>query len=131
MTGRIRYQQLGLAHPYRWLAALAGAGLWALLGAATGLYLVINGHHVTGMDNQVVWGLPHVFAILLILSGAGTLALAGLAPRLTGAAGDPWGRLGTATAMALLLGGLAVLSLDLGSPQRLLAALALNLHSSF
>ncbi|MFP4648059.1 MAG: NrfD/PsrC family molybdoenzyme membrane anchor subunit [Halorhodospira sp.] len=131
MTGRIRYQQLGLAHPYRWLAALAGAGLWALLGAATGLYLVINGHHVTGMDNQVVWGLPHVFAILLILSGAGTLALAGLAPRLTGASGDPWGRLGTATAIALLLGGLAVLSLDLGSPQRLLAALALNLHSSF
>ncbi len=131
MAARIRYHHVGREHPYQWLTALAGAALLALGGAASGLYLITAGHHVTGMDNQVVWGLPHVFAIALILAGSGAFAIAALAPRLAGPIGQPWGRLGTGVAVALLLGGLAILVLDLGSPQRILAAMRLNPLSSF
>ena len=131
MAARIRYHHVGREHPYQWLTALAGAALLALGGAASGLYLITAGHHVTGMDNQVVWGLPHVFAIALILAGSGAFGIAALAPRLAGPLGHPWGRLGTAAAIALLLGGLAILLLDLGSPQRILAAVWLNPLSSF
>ncbi|MCC3750065.1 MAG: polysulfide reductase NrfD [Halorhodospira halophila] len=131
MATRIRYQHLGTRHPLRWAAAMAGAGVLALIGAATGLYLIVAGHHLTGMGQQVVWGWPHVVAIGLILAGAGAFALAALAPGALGQSGEPWARLGTASAAALLVGGLAVLSLDLGSPQRILPPLELNLMSSF
>ncbi|ABM62726.1 NrfD/PsrC family molybdoenzyme membrane anchor subunit [Halorhodospira halophila] len=131
MAARIRYQHLGTRHPLRWAAALAGAGLLTLIGAAAGLYLIVAGHHLTGMGQQVVWGWPHVVAIGLILAGSGAFALAALAPTTLGHPGEPWARLGTVAAAALLIGGLAVLSLDLGSPQRILPPLELNLMSSF
>jgi len=31
------------------------------------------GHHITGMNNRIVWGLPHVFAISLIVTASGAL----------------------------------------------------------
>ena len=39
----------------------------------------VEGHHISGMNNQVVWGLPHVFAIFLIVAASGALNLASLA----------------------------------------------------
>ena len=125
-----RYRVLGAERPYPWLAALAGAAVLAAAGAATGAYLMTAGHHVTGLTTTVAWGLPHVFAITLILAGAGAFALAALAPGLA-ADGEAWGRLGTLASLGLLLGGLAVLGLDLASPHRLLPPGELNLLSSF
>ena len=46
-------------------------GLIALSFIGLGFYSFITleheGHWITGMNNQVVWGLPHVFAIFLII----------------------------------------------------------------
>ena len=39
------------------------------LGFYSFLTLEHEGHWLTGMNNQVVWGLPHVFAIFLIIAG--------------------------------------------------------------
>ena len=41
-----------------WTVAVIMAGLIALAGWSV-LYVEHNGHAVTGMNNQVVWGLPH------------------------------------------------------------------------
>ncbi|VAX01162.1 Sulfite reduction-associated complex DsrMKJOP protein DsrP (= HmeB), partial [hydrothermal vent metagenome] len=58
------------------------SGYWALLGflgllIAAGLgaawYMEHNGHWVTGMNNQIVWGMPHVFAVFLIVAASGAL----------------------------------------------------------
>ena len=38
-----------------------------------------EGHWITGMNNQIVWGLPHVFAIVLILAASGALNVASMA----------------------------------------------------
>ena len=59
-------------------------GLLGLLGLviATGLgsayYMEHNGHWVTGMSNQIVWGMPHVFAVFLIVAASGALNVASI-----------------------------------------------------
>jgi molybdopterin-containing oxidoreductase family membrane subunit len=40
---------------------LAGLGFIILLGLLAVWYMEHNGHHVTGMTNQIIWGTPHVF----------------------------------------------------------------------
>ena len=45
---------------------LGGLALVALLGLTAVWYMEHNGHIVTGMNNQIVWGLPHVFAVFLV-----------------------------------------------------------------
>ena len=52
------------------LLVLLGAFILAALGAV--FYMEHNGHWVTGMNNQIVWGMPHVFAIFLIAGFAET-----------------------------------------------------------
>ena len=37
-----------------------------------------QGHYVTGMNNQIVWGMPHVFAIFLIVAASGALNVASI-----------------------------------------------------
>ena len=39
-----------------YLAVVAGLGLIVALGLGAFLYMEHNGHWVTGMNNQVVWG---------------------------------------------------------------------------
>ncbi len=39
--------------------------LMIAVGLGAAFYMEHNGHVVTGMNNQIVWGLPHVFAIFL------------------------------------------------------------------
>ena len=114
------YRMLGL------LLALVVAGL----GAAH--FMDVNGHWVTGMNNHVVWGLPHVFAIFLILLASGVLNVAALASVFRIDAYKPMARVSAGLAICLLLGGLAVLVLDLGRPERIIEAMTYyNFRSVF
>ena len=99
------------------LAAFVAAGL----GAA--YYMETGGHIVTGMDNQIVWGLPHVFAVFLIVAASGALNVASIASVFGQRYYKPLAPLSGWLAIALLVGGLAVLALDLGRPERLIVAL--------
>ncbi|MEQ1807103.1 MAG: NrfD/PsrC family molybdoenzyme membrane anchor subunit [Burkholderiaceae bacterium] len=114
---------------------------WALLGLggvllAIGLgaahYMDVNGHVVTGMNNHIVWGLPHVFAIFMIVAASGVLNVASLGSVFGQAAYKPRAALSGLLCLALLAGGLMVLMLDLGRPDRvLIAATHYNFTSVF
>jgi len=95
------------------LTVLAGAGY------AAAHYMESYGHWVSGMNNQVVWGLPHVFAILLILSASGALNIGSMSSVFGQRHYKPWSRFSGLLAIVLLVGGLIVLVLDLGRPERL------------
>jgi molybdopterin-containing oxidoreductase family membrane subunit len=75
------------------------------------------------MDNQIVWGLPHVFAVFLIVAASGALNVASLASVFQRVEYKPLAPLSAWLAIALLAGGLAVLALDLGRPERLVVAM--------
>jgi len=94
----------------------------ALAGGAT-LFMEHEGHYVTGMNNQIVWGMPHVFAIFLIVAASGALNVASIGTVFGKPLYKPLGRLSGLLAVALLLGGLVVLVLDLGHPDRLIVAM--------
>lgn len=104
-------------------ALLAGLGAVILTGLLSALYMEHNGHWVTGMTNQVVWGMPHVFAIFLIVAASGALNVASISSVFNKKAYKPLSRLSAVLAVALLVGGLAVLVLDLGRPDRLIVAM--------
>ncbi len=118
---RTVYTELRPGIGFASLLALLGAAIAAGLGAA--LYMEKYGHIVTGMNNQIAWGLPHVFAVFLIVSASGVLNVASLASVFERAAYKPLARLSGLLAIALLAGGLAVLVLDLGRPDRLIVAM--------
>ena len=103
--------------------ALAAFGLLAGGGLLAAWYMEHNGHYVTGMNNQIVWGMPHVFAIFLIVAAFGALNIASIASVFGRTAFKPLSRLSGLMALALLAGGLAVLVLDLGRPDRLIVAM--------
>ena len=105
---------------------------WALLGwlgafsaAALGAswYMEHNGHWVTGVNNQIVWGTPHVFALFLVVAASGALNVASISSVFGRVMYKPLARLSTLLALALLAGGLMVLVLDLGRPDRLIVAM--------
>ena len=98
-------------------AAMVAVGL----GAAW--YMEHQGHWVTGMNNQIVWGMPHVFAVFLIVAASGALNVASIASVFGRVPYKPLARLSGLLAIALLVGGLAVLVLDLGRPDRLIVAM--------
>ena len=100
-------------------------GLGAIMALALGavLHMEHSGHHVTGMSNQIVWGMPHVFAIFLIVAASGALNVASIGTVFGKPLYKPLGRLSGLLAIALLLGGLMVLVLDLGHPDRLIVAM--------
>jgi len=104
-----------------WLLAALGAALAAVgLGAAH--YMEVEGHIVTGMNNHVVWGLPHVFAIFLIVAASGVLNVASIGSVFGKAAYKARAPLSGLLCLAMLAGGLMVLMLDLGRPDRLIVA---------
>ena len=98
-------------------------GLFAFAGAGASYYMEHYGHYVTGMSNQMVWGLPHVFAIFLIVAASGALNVASISSVFFKQDYKPLARLSALTSLALLAGGLAVLVLDLGRPDRLIVAM--------
>lgn len=104
-----------------WLVAALGAALVATgLGAAH--YMEVEGHIVTGMNNHVVWGLPHVFAIFLIVAASGVLNVASIGSVFGKAAYKARAPLSGLLCIAMLTGGLMVLMLDLGRPERVIVA---------
>jgi molybdopterin-containing oxidoreductase family membrane subunit len=114
-----------------WLLAALGS-LLLLIGLAAAHVMEAEGHVVTGMDNQVVWGLPHVFAIFLIVSASGVLNVASIGSVFGEQAYKPRAPLSGLLCLAMLAGGLLVLMLDLGRPERIIvAATHYNLTSVF
>tara|TARA_B100000315_G_scaffold249756_1_gene281485 strand:+ start:7557 stop:8783 length:1227 start_codon:yes stop_codon:yes gene_type:complete len=107
----------------KFYGALGLLGLAALIGVVAAYYMETNGHHVTGMNNQIVWGMPHVFAVFLIVASSGALNVASIGSVFGRTAYKPLARLSGLLAVALLVGGLAVLVLDLGRPDRLIVAM--------
>ncbi|ROR32166.1 NrfD/PsrC family molybdoenzyme membrane anchor subunit [Inmirania thermothiophila] len=108
------------------LGALVAAGLWAAW------QMEHHGHAITGMTNQIVWGLPHVFAVFLIVTASGALNVASVASVFGRKAYKPLAPLSAVLAIACLVGGLAVLVLDLGRPDRLVVAMTrYNFRSIF
>jgi Ni/Fe-hydrogenase subunit HybB-like protein len=117
----------------RYFYALVALGaLVTALGLGAAHYMEEHGHIVTGMSNRIVWGIPHVFAIFLIVAASGVLNVASI--------GSVFGKnvykarapLAGLLSIALLAGGLAVLLLDLGRPDRIIvAATNYNLSSVF
>lgn len=105
-----------------WTLGIILLGLVGLAGLSV-LYVEHYGHAVTGMNNQIVWGLPHVFAIFLIVAASGALNVASMASVFNNKAYKPLSRLSGILAISLLVGGLLVLVLDLGRPDRLLIAM--------
>ncbi len=99
------------------LTLLLGFGLYSALT------MEHMGHWITGMNNQVVWGLPHVFAIFLIVSASGALNVASIGTVFGRSIYKPLSRLSGLLALALLMGGLTILVLDLGRPDRLIVAM--------
>ncbi len=102
------------------LGALAFAMLLGLLAV---WYMEHNGHYVTGMSNQVIWGTPHVFAVFLIVAASGALNVASIASVFGKKFYEPMARLSALLAISLLAGGLVILLLDLGRPDRLIVAM--------
>ncbi|MDE2259574.1 MAG: polysulfide reductase NrfD, partial [Betaproteobacteria bacterium] len=105
----------------RYFYLLLAAGLLTVFGGLMAAHwMESRGHIVSGMNNQIVWGLPHVFAIFMIVSASGVLNVASV--------GSVFGRhvykarapLAGLLSIALLAGGLAVLMLDLGRPDRII-----------
>jgi molybdopterin-containing oxidoreductase family membrane subunit len=82
-----------------------------------------HGHIVTGMNNSIVWGTPHVFAVFLIVAASGALNAASIGSVFGRTLYKPLARLSALLAAALLVGGLAILVLDLGRPDRLIVAM--------
>ena len=114
-----------------WL--LFGAlGLFVLFGGAAWNYMHHHGHVVTGMNEQIVWGLPHVFAVFLIVAASGALNVASIASVFNKPMYKPLAPLSAILALALMLGGLLVLVLDLGRSDRLIVAMThFNFKSMF
>nr|MDP2192226.1 NrfD/PsrC family molybdoenzyme membrane anchor subunit [Rhodoferax sp.] len=104
-------------------ALLAALALITLLGLGAVWVMEHQGHIVTGMSNQIVWGLPHVFAVFLVVAASGALNVASMASVFGKTELKPLGPLSALLALALLLGGLTVLMLDLGRPDRLIIAM--------
>ena len=114
-----------------WLLAALG-GAVTLVGLVAAPAMELHGHAITGMDNQVVWGLPHVFAIFLIVAASGALNVASVGSVFGESAYKPLAPLSVLLTVALLAGGLMVLVLDLGRPERLVvAATHYNFRSIF
>ena len=101
---------------------LAVGGAVTLAGLAAAHWMEERGHVVTGMDNQVVWGLPHVFAIFMIVAASGVLNVASIGSVFDQPVYKKRAPLSGLLSLALLAGGLMVLMLDLGRPERVIVA---------
>jgi molybdopterin-containing oxidoreductase family membrane subunit len=119
---KIEYTSLQGKSP-AYYGLLGALGVMMLLGLLSMWHMEHNGHWVTGMNNQIVWGMPHVFAIFLIVAASGALNVASIASVFSKKIYEPMARLSALLAIALLAGGLVVLLLDLGRPDRLIVAM--------
>jgi Ni/Fe-hydrogenase subunit HybB-like protein len=119
---KIHFREWGIESSRYWGLLAVLAGIVAVAGLAV-LYMEHNGHWVTGMNNQVVWGTPHVFAVFLIVAASGALNVASIGSVFGKKVYKPLAPLSGLLAITLLVGGLLVLVLDLGRPDRLIVAM--------
>lgn len=119
---RITFQKLEDHSPFFW-GLLALHALVIVIGLGAFFYMEHHGHIVTGMNNAIVWGTPHVFAVFLIVAASGALNVASISSVFNNLAYKPFARLSGILAISLLVGGLMVLVLDLGRPERLTVAM--------
>ena len=118
----LRYTSIDGNSP-AYLGLLGFFGLFLLAAFVAFINMEHEGHWITGMNNQIVWGMPHVFAIFLIVAASGALNVASIASVFGKKLYKPLSRLSAVLAVALLAGGLAVLVLDLGRADRLIVAM--------
>jgi molybdopterin-containing oxidoreductase family membrane subunit len=104
-------------------AMMALGGLVMLGSLASFFYLEHHGHAATHLNNQTTWGLPHVFAIFLIVAASGVLNVASMGSVFGKTMYKARAPLSGVLAIAVLLGGLTVVVLDLGRPDRLIVAM--------
>ena len=102
---------------------LGGLALLVVVGLLAAWQMEHHGHIITGMNNQVVWGMPHVFAVFLIVAASGVLNVASIATVFGKQFYKPLAPLSALLAIAMLVGGLMVLMLDLGRSDRLVVAM--------
>jgi molybdopterin-containing oxidoreductase family membrane subunit len=118
----IRYKQVeGGLSSFITIATVLGIVLAIAMGAV--YYMEHSGHYVTGMNNRIVWGAPHVFAIFLIVAASGALNIASISSVFNKKFYKPLARFSVVLALTLLAGGLMILVLDLGRPDRLIVAM--------
>jgi molybdopterin-containing oxidoreductase family membrane subunit len=128
---KIAYSELE-GNSFGFFAILGVLGAIIAIGLASAYHMEHEGHHITGMTNQIVWGLPHIFAIFLIVAASGALNVASIGTVFGKAIYKPLGRLSSLLAICLLIGGLLVLVLDLGHPDRLIVTMTyFNFKSIF
>ncbi|MFO1218325.1 MAG: NrfD/PsrC family molybdoenzyme membrane anchor subunit [Burkholderiaceae bacterium] len=114
-----------------WLLLAAGGAL-TVVGLLAAHTMEQHGHAITGMDNQVVWGAPHVFAIFMIVAASGVLNVASIGSVFGEPVYKKRAPLSGLLCLTLLAGGLMVLMLDLGRPDRVIvAATRYNFSSVF
>jgi len=131
MAASIVYRELGGTDRRFW-RLMAWLAVPLALGAAAFFYVEHHGHIVTGMDNQIVWGLPHVFAVFLIVAAIGALNVAMAASVFGKDVYAPVAPLSALVSVALLVGGLALLMLDMARTDRMVVAMTrLNTSSIF
>ncbi|MCP5269651.1 MAG: polysulfide reductase NrfD [Burkholderiaceae bacterium] len=104
-----------------WILLALGAIVTGI-GLLAAHHMETAGHVATGMDNQVVWGLPHVFAIFMIVAASGVLNVASVGSVFGQPAYKVRAPLSGLLCIAMLAGGLMVLMLDLGRPDRVIVA---------
>jgi molybdopterin-containing oxidoreductase family membrane subunit len=119
---KIHYREWAIEGPRYWGLLAVLASIIAVAGIAV-LHMEHEGHWVTGMSNQIVWGMPHVFAIFMIVAASGALNVASIGSVFGQTMYKPLARLSGLMAITLLVGGLLVLVLDLGQPSRLIVAM--------
>lgn len=111
---------------------VAAGGLIVLAGLYAAHMMELHGHIITGMNNQIVWGTPHVFAIFLIIAASGVLNVSSIGSVFNKPAYKARAPLAGLLSIAMLAGGLTVLMLDLGRPERIIvAATNYNITSVF
>jgi len=122
MIETTRFSSLEAKSAQYWIL-LALLGLAAVIGYLSAHHMDSHGHYISGMTNQIVWGFPHVIAIFLIVAASGALNVASISSVFGKYDYKPLARLSALLAIALLIGGLAILVLDLGRPDRLIVAM--------
>lgn len=122
MIETTRFSSLPAKSAQYWIL-LAVLGLAAVVGYLSSHHMDSQGHYISGMTNQVVWGFPHVVAIFLIVAASGALNVASISSVFGKYDYKPLARISALLAIALLIGGLAILVLDLGRPDRLIVAM--------
>ena len=119
---RIIYSEIeGRSAAFRVLVLILGA---FVLAAMYGVFFGDHGGHSgSGANNHVVWGVADVFAMFLIVSASGALNVAIISSVFRKKLYKPLERLSCLLAIALLLGGMMILMLELGRPDRVLVAM--------